>query len=944
MIRCPNCGTINRDGRRSCRECGNALPQTKLRCPECGALNAVGNLFCDKCNARLISPEDVVPSNAEAETVSDASPVKGISLPTRSMDDDNDEDTSLPDWLLELADDETTPAQSEPGASEGDEEAGYPDWISGLVDEEAFEGEDEKAAPEQAREQDAFALDDGDLPDWLQDVEEPAEALQTEPAQADASQAEEPEADSAAFSLEGEDLPDWLRDVEEPEEQPQEEEEPVSEAEAPAQDWDIPDWLAEHAAPSLMEGREAPEQTLPDWLAERAEEIPVSSASSSQEIPEWLQASAEPSPPREEETVTSPPPAEDAFDLDTEGLPDWLSEELEETEPAPGPQPVTEAQEAPKTQTAPVDDTGTAEEDLPDWLRDVGEDFEFDVPGSEEPEAVADTEEPRPEPQTAPQMPAEPTAAPSEQETEAVPDWLADIEMTDEVDVEAATDVFAGEPEPAPSADEPEVEVPEEAPEWLRDIAPSERPPEPQQGTPALVGAEGAEEEPEEETPAIEAAEPEEIPDWLMDLEPAAPEQQEGPAQDPAPASPDEQEEPRPARANLPAWMQGLRPPDGTGEGDEMQPFTEAAEAEGLVPAEIPDWVRALRPELEAGGAESSRAERIQKTASVEMEGPLSSLRGVLAETTIVDIPTDMDVSVTAAIPEDVKEQAELWQELLSRPRSVERSVTQAKRRGSPGTMAVRLLLTALLFVGALTGLWFLTPALRISQTPSPQNAPGVGMFWSQLEQLQAGDTVLVAVEYGPAYADEMNAMAEAMFEHLRDREVTFTLVSTLPEGTGLPQAAVMDVYGDEDPVDQRAYLVNQLPGVASYLQSPDAQAAEQLVILASRPTRVRWWIEQNAALQGVAGAAPLPVSVAASASSGPLIAPYLEQTTVAGWVIGLPQTLAYRELRGLDNAAYGGIPDVLMLTHWIVAGFLFFGMLYHLALGHKGRGKKGAG
>jgi hypothetical protein len=69
------------------------------------------------------------------------------------------------------------------------------------------------------------------------------------------------------------------------------------------------------------------------------------------------------------------------------------------------------------------------------------------------------------------------------------------------------------------------------------------------------------------------------------------------------------------------------------------------------------------------------------------------------------------------------------------------------------------------------------------------------------------------------------------------------------------------------------------------------------------------------------------------------MIAPYLEGTDVEGWLIGLPQTLAYRELRGFDNTSYGGIPDVLMLTHWVVASFLFFGMLYHLALGKKGAG-----
>lgn len=957
MIRCPNCGTINRDGRRSCRKCGNALPQTKLRCPECGALNPVGNLFCDQCNARLISPEDVVPSEAESGKASDAAPVKGISLPTRSVEDDEEEDATLPDWLLELADDDTvipaTQVQPEPEQSGAEEDAGYPDWASGLVDEDAFDDEPTEEEPES----DAFALEGGDLPDWLRDIEEPTEEPQAgseafslndedlpdwlrdtgETADSTAPSYEETveESEAEGPSLDDEDLPDWLRDVEaaEPEGAPSIEDAAATDAEAAPADWDIPDWLAEHADPSLMEGQEATGQALPDWLAERAEEIPTSSTSFDQSLPDWLQPAAElPAPEPEEEDISPTleeaggefelPEAEPVSGFETEGLPDWLSEEFEEIEPEAEPaQPETELAEA----------------DLPDWLRGVDEDFEADLSGEpqrQESESGEAWPPAQPEPQIEPPTASdESVVAPlaEDEEEEPLPDWLADIEVTNEVDIEAATDVFAEELEESTPAEEPEVAIPDEAPEWLRDIAPPERPPEVQSGPPAFVGAEESDEETEGEEP--EMAAPEEIPDWLKDLEPSSGEQSEPSAPSTA------EEEPRPAMANLPAWMQGLRPPEGTGTAEEMQPFTEAAEAEGLVPAEIPDWVRALRPELEAGRAETPRAERIQKAASMEMEGPLSSLRGVLTETTIVDLPTDMDVSLTTVIPEDVREQAELWQGLLSRPRSVRRSVAQAKQRRRQGAVWVRMLLTAILFLGVLTGLWFMTPTMRISQTPSPQSAPGIGLFQSQLEQLRAGQTVLVAVEYGPAYADEMNAMAEALFEHLKDRQVNLKLVSTLPEGTGLSQAALMEVYGNHDAVLQRTYLVNQLPGVAGYLQSADAQEARHLVVLASRPDRVRWWVEQNAALQGIDGASPFPVSVAASASVGPLITPYLEESMVEGWLIGLPQTLTYRELRGFDNAAYGGIPDVLMFAHWIVAAFLLFGMLYHLARGRKGAG-----
>lgn len=941
MIRCSNCGTINRDGRRSCRECGKALPQTKLRCPECGTLNPVGNLFCDQCNARLISPEDVVPSEAESKDDADAPPVMGISLPTRSVEGDDLEEASLPDWLRELADDETgvptspvQPSSPEPADDGTDAEAGYPDWISGLVDEESFEED----ASEETPDPDTFSLDNDDLPDWLRDTEEsgePAGPAVEEPAEASPEEAE-------TFSLDDEDLPDWLRDIEEPAapsyaapspEPRVNQEERGSAAESGT---NLPDWLRAHADPSLAEGRAPTDQALPEWLTERVEEPSASAAPSSQPLPDWLQPTANPPADRQEEEAAeefTPAPEESgdeeagafepaetapAPDFDSGGLPDWLSEEFEEIEPQPGTRPTasetTEAEEA----------------DLPDWLTAIGEDFEEEAePAVEAPQPRS---EPDFEPQAEPQAVSEPTGAEHPDEAEEVPDWLADIEMTDEIDVEAATEVFAEEPDSERSLKARGGAIPDEVPDWLRDVAPAGRAPGPQQETPALIDSGDADEEPE--TPEPEVAEPEEVPDWLRDLEPSdveAPERS-------APLSA-EAEEARPARARLPAWMQGLRPPNSAGGDEDISPFTEAAEAEGLVPAEIPEWVRALRPELETGGPDTPRSERIQKTASMEMEGPLASLRGVLNETAIVDLPTDTDVRLSAAIPEDVREQAELWQQLLSRPRSVKRSVAQAKQQRGTGAIAVRILLTAVLFLGALAGLWFLSPAMRVSQTPSPRNAPGVGMLWNQLEQLQAGDTVLVVTEYGPAYADEMNAMAEALLEHLQDREVDLKLVSTLPEGTGLSHAAVMAVYGNDDAVLQRTYLVNQLPGVASYLQSPDAQEAEHVVILASRPARVRWWIEQNAALQGADGAAPLPVSVAASASVGPMIAPYLEGTAVEGWLIGLPQTLAYREVRGFDNASYGGIPDVLMVTHWIVAAFLLFGLLYHLALGKKGAG-----
>src|SRR5204862_1737154 len=49
-MRCPSCGTENREGRKFCAECGSALASA---CPACGAANEPGERFCGECGAAL---------------------------------------------------------------------------------------------------------------------------------------------------------------------------------------------------------------------------------------------------------------------------------------------------------------------------------------------------------------------------------------------------------------------------------------------------------------------------------------------------------------------------------------------------------------------------------------------------------------------------------------------------------------------------------------------------------------------------------------------------------------------------------------------------------------------------------------------------------------------------------------------------------------------------
>ena len=50
-MKCPSCGSDNREGRQFCAGCGGELT---LRCRSCGAKNQRGERFCGECGARLI--------------------------------------------------------------------------------------------------------------------------------------------------------------------------------------------------------------------------------------------------------------------------------------------------------------------------------------------------------------------------------------------------------------------------------------------------------------------------------------------------------------------------------------------------------------------------------------------------------------------------------------------------------------------------------------------------------------------------------------------------------------------------------------------------------------------------------------------------------------------------------------------------------------------------
>lgn len=351
-----------------------------------------------------------------------------------------------------------------------------------------------------------------------------------------------------------------------------------------------------------------------------------------------------------------------------------------------------------------------------------------------------------------------------------------------------------------------------------------------------------------------------------------------------------------------------------------------------LTLADVPDWVQELRPQ--PGIQKEKQQEGILPLEPAEVEGPLATLAGILPSTTIVDMPADYEVTLVK-IPDNVLKQAQLWQQLLGKPRSTARKVVQPVTRSNRNSTVLRIFVATILILGSLAALWLLPPGY-IGITPSIKHTPGPQIFFDSVDALEPGETAIVAVEFGWTQAEEMTAIADAVLNHLMDRKINIIAVSTMPEGASI----IPDLLDRNELSNALAgnstYLTGSASGVAGFLKEPESQSASMLIVISSQYERLRWWIEQNQVTSGTAGDSALILNTGLSAAIGPLASPYLNEHNVEGWMVGFQDSLNYQALRGLQSAEQTRMLDILFFMHWITIIFLLMGFLYTLVSGKK--------
>lgn len=347
---------------------------------------------------------------------------------------------------------------------------------------------------------------------------------------------------------------------------------------------------------------------------------------------------------------------------------------------------------------------------------------------------------------------------------------------------------------------------------------------------------------------------------------------------------------------------------------------------DGMVqPGAIPGWVQAMRPTeviapQKPGGHDFDR--------HTEENGPLAGIQGTLSsESTIPVYSRVKDYHVGLDAKKKREENISLFKEVVSSEQK-ESKVPGYRRARAAGTVrwVLAALMTLILIFAMLRGL-------------KPENLPGsmpkeTIQLFQAIGSLQPGDKVLIAVDYEPAYAGEIESAVNPVLNHLMERQADLYIISTTPAGSSLamkmlagmsrfPQPAHAPYQSGESfhilgylpggqagiqllnqgpvkaiPVTPDLIKTSEFPALTEYTSLADFKA---LLVLSDQPDTVRAWLEQ---MQTTNGQPALWAVV--SAQAVPMLRPYVRSGQLQGLAAGEYGGALYERIFQQPGVAWG--------------------------------------
>ncbi len=725
------------------------------------------------------------------------------------------------------------------------------------------------------------------LPQWLKDVrqqgrESAAKDAEEEAAKPKVQKNEPPDLLAGLASQakgEEEEIPDWLASIN-PVTKPSPDAPP---APSPESDFLSQFKESEPASPE-PQTNEPVRGDMPSWMQATRDEPPAQPAEEKDELSEWFaKASEEPAAPMEPDSdlpqwadsaespsnaFKEPPPQKEEEYLS------WLRslENSSKAEFAPQiPQETSQTQ----SESDWFDDLGTsAAEDVPpgrpatdeppSWVRALGG-MEAQQPPAEHQHDLSWLNQ-----STAPEVPRAEDAS-----AESGPVWLHDSQ--DKQASEESSDKIS----PFTRRTGPLSDVPENfMPDWLKSA--TEEPSMPAPGalsewfremdlSPLPASASDSDissESPPSSGSDVDSLLSVEMPDWLSDSEPGS-------------------KETAPGQAGMPKH-------------------------DSLAPADLPSWVQAMRPAESVIPGEPSREEQY-----TESKGPLAGLEGVIPVAPIGSSRRPKTISLKLQPTDEQFAGASLLEKILESETTPHPIVSQANIATQ---FALRWLLSVL-FLVVLGAVIF----LRTTSMPVSAALPAeVRSASSAIARLPQNSLVLVVMDYDPALAGELEAVSGPMLDQLvLTTRARLVFISTSPNSTalvrrlltntgiGVPAPNGLDYKAGENYINL-GYLPGGFTGVREFLESPATalpQAGQTpnfavtnftdyaaVIVLTDHAESGRVWVEQLDARNQADRAffSVQPVLFSTSAQAGPMMQPYFSSGQISGMVNGLTDAARY--------------------------------------------------
>ena len=247
------------------------------------------------------------------------------------------------------------------------------------------------------------------------------------------------------------------------------------------------------------------------------------------------------------------------------------------------------------------------------------------------------------------------------------------------------------------------------------------------------------------------------------------------------------------------------------------------------------------------------------------------------------------------------------------------------------------------------------------------QISPPVKAVFDRMEELEAGDAILLAFDYGPSDGPELDPMANSIMRHCVKRGVRIVGVSLFPlggvdmamartmqltadlgaqdgidwvnlgykDGGQAAMKAMGESIGDAFPVDAGGVPYEEIPMMQDIRNYKDVEIAISL----ATSILGEWWINLVNAQFGV------DVAVGTTAVSAPKYYAFVEAGQAIGVIGGMKGASEYEELveraypdlAGLSRTATIGM-DVQSSVHVVIIFFILFGNVMFIITKRMGR------